>query len=322
MHTRRSYGDLGEKTMSNATEEELENLSDEELEKQALAEAEAKQAKAAPKETEPDPELEDTASPASTPENQEPPVTPSPSPEPINDRPQDKDKDPMEWARAKGFKSPEDMARALLQKEQEFHQSRQKKEQETPPPPPNWNPQPQYGFGYPPIPPQPNLRQVAARYPQIDPEDFEKLAPIMADIAKAAARQERMQIEAEVSDIRRSTARQNELMTLMQDPAFRDERVQKEIHAVLDSDPTIFQRERSPHVYAFHQAMTNLARKQLQQDTTPRNGVQKGMNPPFTAGGGNGSANTGPIQVTEKMFSSWTEKEQKAFLETGKPPRR
>src|SRR6185436_20839949 len=45
--------------------------------------------------------------------------------------------DPMEWAKKKGFKSPEDMARALLQKEQEFHQSRQKAAQEqTPQPPP------------------------------------------------------------------------------------------------------------------------------------------------------------------------------------------
>ena len=102
-------------------------------------------------------------------------------------------------------------------------------------------------------------------------------------------------------------------MRLMQDPAFRDERVQAEIHAVLDADPSIFQRERNPHVYAFNQALTNMTRKQLQQGagnghTTPTN------MPPVTAGGGNGSASSGPVRVSEKDFARWSVKDQEAFI--------
>jgi hypothetical protein len=226
----------------------------------------------------------------------------------------------LKWAEKKGFKTPEDMARALLQKEREFHDQRQKKEAETPPPPPAWNPQPQYGYppangyGYPPpLPQAPNLRALAARYPKLDPDDFETLAPMVADIAKAAAAQERARYEVEIADIRRTTARQNELMQLMQDPAFRDERVQDEIHAVLDADPTIFQRERNPHVAAFQKALGNMARKQLQQGTTNGNAAPTNM-PPVTAGGGNGSAYTGPIKITEKDFARWSVKDQEAFI--------
>ena len=102
-------------------------------------------------------------------------------------------------------------------------------------------------------------------------------------------------------------------MRLMQDPAFRDERVQAEIHAVLDADPSIFQRERNPHVYAFNQALTSLGRKQLQQGFT--NGHTSPTNmPPVTAGGGNGSASFGPVRISEKEFSRWSIKDQEAFI--------
>jgi hypothetical protein len=100
----------------------------------------------------------------------------------------------------------------------------------------------------------------------------------------------------------------------MQDPAFRDQRVQKEIHSILDSDPTIFQRERTPLIYAFKEAVFNMGRKQLQTGTseelTPEN------RPPTTAGGGNGSANTSLRKITTKEFDSWDTKEQEAFIKS------
>lgn len=308
--------------MSNVSTEELEQMSDEELEKQALAEAEAKRDKAVPEEPEPSPEPAEDVSTAPDPKPEpEPDITPRPEPEPATGEQQEKDKDPMEWARSKGFKGPEDMARALLQKEQEFHKSRQTRND--PPPPPAWNPPPQPpAWGSPPAQPaygqppahQIGPRELAEKY-KMDPEDFERIAPLSADMARAAVSEMRAQFDRRFGEVERSTARQSELMTLMQDPAFRNEAVQREIHAVLDADPTIYQRERSPHVAAFNQAMINMARKQLHPEITNGNGSQRGK-PPVTAGGGNGSTSAMPRAITEKEFSTWSEPQQKAFLDS------
>lgn len=284
----------------NKAEQELK-----EMEQQIEQAAEVEQAKAAQDDIASSPEPETSPAPEAT-TTPETPVAPDPSAKP--------QKDPLKWAyEEKGFKSPEDMARALLQREQEYHQSRQRKEQEAPQAPPNWNPQPQYGYPPQTPPPQPDIRRLANEF-GMDPEDFDKIARLNAVLTQSAIRQERARWESEISGIRRQTERQSELMQLMQDPAFRDERVQREIHAVLDSDPSIFQRERSPHVAAFHQAMTNLARKQLQQGITNGQSAPSNM-PPVTAGGGAGAGGyQGPTKISPKEFERMSLKDMDATI--------
>ena len=310
--------------MINVSAEELEQLSDEELEKQALAEAEGKKATAEPEEPAPDPEPDEDPSPAPEPQPEpEADVTPRPEPEPVNDGKQEKDKDPLEWAKAKGFKSPEDMARALLQKEQEFHQSRQNGRQGEPPPIqplPSWNQRPEQGGGYPPPPapnyqPSRNIEELAKKY-DLDPEDFNKVARLNADLVRAALAQERERYDRRLFEIERDSKRNREAFRLMQDPAYTDPQVQKEMHSILDADNTHFQRE-GWQTAVFNQALGNLARRQLQQGTNPGSNAPKGSKPPVTAGGGNGSAFTGPRAITEREFATWTEEQQKAYLESG-----
>lgn len=233
-------------------------------------------------------------------------------------------KDPLEWAKKKGFNTPEDMARALLQKDQEFHQSRQKAEREAAPPPPpaiNWQPRPDMGQGYPPPqygypPPQArtDYRDVAALYPQLDPDDVRRVMPLILDAAKVISQQDKAELERKYGQIERTTQRNNELMSLMQDPAFKDERVQKEIHSILDADPTIFQRERTPFAFAFKEAVFNMGRKQLQQGMSEETAPTK---PPVTAGGGNGSANTSPSKVSTRDTEKWTADQLGAFIKSG-----
>lgn len=262
--------------------------------------------------------------PAEVQENHKPLETPKETPQEssVESKPKGDD-DPMKWAESKGYKTSEDMARALLKKEQEFHASRQKKEDERHQP--DWQPRPDMGYQeqprypspqpyqpYPPVYQRPDaVRQIASMYPQLDPQDTERILPVIFDVARVVSKQERDNYEKELSEIRRSTQRNNELMSLMQDPAFHDKRVQKEAHAILDADPTIFQREQKPLVYAFEKALGNLARKTLQQGFVPE---AKEPNPPTTAGGGNGSAFTVPRQVTEREFDSWSLAEQKAYI--------
>lgn len=293
-----------------------------EMEEQILA-AEAEKAKAAEVEPTPSPEPDASTAPE-TPKEPEAPVTPT---QVQVETPKD---DPMEWAQKKGFKTPEDMARALLKKEQDFHAERQNKERDnTPPvtqfPPQQWQPRPDMGgyppppaYGYPPPPQRISARDVAQNYPQLAPEDVERVLPLVIDAARAISANDVAALERKYAHIERVSQRNSELMSLMQDPAFRDERVQQEIHKVLDADPQIFQRERKPHVAAFQQALANMTRKQLQQGTTVGANPSRAQTPPVTAGGGNGSANTSPINYNDpafqRKFESWSMKEQEAFI--------
>ena len=328
--------------MSNETDD-IENLSDEELEKQALAEAGAKQSKAAPEEPEPEPETVDDAPQASAPETQEPPVTPSPSSEPVNDRQQGNDKDPMERARRKGLDTPEALARSLASLEDEFHRRNQaghpgyqdirngNPAPQNPPPPPNWNPAPQApaygyppqnGYGYPPPPSRQDIAHQLARENNMDPEDVERLMPLIVRVSDVAASRRTASLERELHEVRRQSARNAEFNQLMQDPAFSDQRVQTEMREVL-KDGSLFQQGGRAYTTAFNMALANLARKTLQQEM-PKGNTSPGERPPVTAGGGNGSANTGPHAITEKEFLGWSEDQQKAFLKSNgqKVPRR
>ena len=317
--------------MSN--ENDTENLSDEELKE--LAEAEASQTKAAPVEKdvpEPQPDAVEPASQTPAPEPNEPPVTPSPSPEPVNDGRQDRDKDPMDRLRRKGLDTPEAIARSYMQMEEEFHRRNQAghpgyrdlnngNPAPAPVPPPNWSPNPQIPQGYPQgngyQQPPASRRDVSQRLAEkygMDPDDVERLMPMVVDAAESIAARRTNELQVQLFEIRRQSARTSEFQTLMQDPAFTDPRVQAEMQNVL-KDGSLYQRSATPHATAFNIALANLARKQLQQGTMNGNASPTNM-PPATAGGGNGSANTAPYRITEKEVEKWSDDQFKTFLDS------
>lgn len=307
--------------MSNETERQEAEKEIKEMEKQLMQEKEAQdQAKAVAVLPEPSPEPVSEPSPVAE-SAQQSPVTQESS---EAEKPKD---DPMEWAKKKGFKSPEDMARALLQKEQEFHKSRQKETPAAPQQPsqPAWAPGPDMnGYGFQPqpqfVPLQPRIspRDFAPYYPQLAPEDVERMMPLVIDAAEAISNRKMAAFEQrygqQFGQIQRTTERNNELMTLMQDPAFRDERVQREIHAVLDSEPSLFNQ---PGAYslAYEKALANMTRKQLHQGVATE--TTTGQRPPVTAGGGNGSASTSPRSYTPQEIERWSIKDQEAFINSG-----
>lgn len=280
----------------------------------------SEQAKAATATAEPSPE------PVKEPV-EEPEKNPAPASQSAQSEPEAKAKeedDPVKWAKEKGFTTPEDLARALLHKEQEFHRRNQAGHPgyrdvggQPPAPQPQWQPAPvvpQYQPQVPQYQPMPRVdpRQIAAYYPQLAPEDIEKVLPLVMDAAQAISARDRADMERRFGNIERTTQRNNEMMSLMQDPAFRDNKVQKEIHEILDSDPTIFQRERTPLVYAYEKAVMSLYRKQLQQGVSE----EKSPRPPVTAGGGNGSANTTPWRPTEEEVSKWDVKDLERYMKS------
>lgn len=295
-------------------------MSDEE--EMELDELKAKIDKAAEEQRQAAIAVEEPPTPPPAPEPQAPErVEPKEAPVAQSESPKEDKDDPVKWAESKGFKTSEDLARALLAKEQEFHKRNQAGhpgykdlgQPQTPPQAPQWQPapvvpqyQPQYQQ-----PPRIDPRQIAAYYPQLAPEDVERVLPLVIDAAQAISARERAEVERRFATIERTTQRNNEMMSLMQDPAFKDPKVQKEIHEILDSDPSIFQRERLPLTYAYDRALGNLYRKQLQQGVSEERITTK---PPVTAGGGNGSANTVPYKPTEQEIARWDEKDIKAYI--------
>lgn len=270
--------------------------------------------------TEPEPEPATTPEPTSEAEQHAPaPVTPTPAQETPSAA------DPLKWAEKKGLNSPEALARSLQSMEEEFHRRNQaghpgyrdipngNPAPMPPAPPPNWNPNPQApAYGYPPPPPPAfDKRELARRY-DMDPDDFDKIARLNADLTRQAIAMERQRWEGEMSEVRRSTARNAEFTQLMQDPAFSDPRVQAEMREVL-KDGQLFQQGGPVYARAFNMALANLTRKQLQQGAVPENRTPSNT-PPVTAGGGNGSAKT--YQVNQAMFDSWSLKDQEAFLKS------
>lgn len=314
-------------------ENEMQQLMEQERAEKAAATATVEEPASEPQ-PEPTPEPVQDAQVQTEPEAPVPPVAPQPAPEskPSAD-------DPMEWAKNKGLTSPEAMARSLQELEKEFHRRAQAGHpgyrditngNPTPPPPmppPNWNPAPQVpqgpangyppNYGYPPPPMQPRrediFRDLAKRH-GMDPEDAERIAPLVLELSDITAQRRTASLERRFQEIAHQTARNSEFQSLMQDPVFSDPRVQMEMREVLN-DGSLFQRSRSPYAEAFQFALGNLARKQLQQGSNPE--PRPTNTPPVTAGGGNGSSNTAPTRVTEAMASKWTDAEFEAFMNSG-----
>lgn len=258
------------------------------------------------------------------------------SPTPAQEKPSADD--PLKWAKQKGLETPEEIARSYQKLEQEFSRRNQNKHPgyqdwngngqapaPVPPPNPGWNPQPQapaygyppVGYGYPPPPPLPPSRadvskRMAEKY-GMDPEDVDRLMPLIVDASEAIASRRTAAIENKLMNVERRTSRSEEIVRLSQDPAFMKPEVQQEIHGVFASDPSLLQRP-GGYESAFQQAVMNLYRKQLQQGFTPDSTTRN--NPPVTAGGGNGSASA-TRGITAREVESWSLKDQEAFINSG-----
>lgn len=306
-----------------------DEITDQELDEEMrqLMEKEAAEKVAATAIAEPEPQpAESTPEPQAQPEVQSPESVPQ-KPAAVETPKAD---DPMERARRKGLDTPEALARSLASLEDEFHRRNQaghpgyrdlqngNPAPTPPPPPPQWAPQPQYppqGYGYQPPPPsRQDVTQNLAKKYGMDPDDIERLMPMMVDAAEAIAARRTSHLERELSDVRRQSMRSAEFTELMQDPAFADPRVQAEMREVL-KDGSLFQRGGRVYTTALQIAVGNLYRKQLQQGSIPESRTPSNT-PPVTAGGGNGSANTAPFKVTDAMVASWTDAEQDAFFKS------
>lgn len=272
-------------------------------------------------------------------------------PTPPTPRPGDQ-VEPLEWARKKGLKTPEDIARSLRALETEFHRRNQMPpapapsapaptEQPRPPAPyvppvpPPYPPRPEDG-GYPPpyqpVPrfiPQPaplprNQVQWLADTYQIPVEDAERLAPMMMDMVAAAQRRQ----DQRFTRLERDNARNSEMFRLMQDPSFQHPEVQFEMHRILEEEPRIFELEPAPYTVAFNKALVSIARKHVatgQAEVPAPEAPPMSSRPPTTLGGDGGAGGGAPKEgapLTPETFNRLPlEKKREALTAIGARPR-
>jgi len=264
------------------------------------------------------------------------PVTPASAPEPVDTNkpaepapessvggvpgPAGKDKPEWKsWIEKKGFKSTEDMVRSMRELERELHRrgkAAPEEPQYVPPPPVS---RPSY------VPPAtPNIEELAKRY-NLDPSDFERVAPLAADIAASQVGQQMAPLRAELNRLNRELARTSELQGLKDDPAFSDPRVQFEMHQILETTPSILQNEPAPYRFAFNEALRSMGRRILEGSMDPGPGPtvvgspRVPVTPPRTAGSGGSVPASGgiqqPVRISQRDFDRLPAAEQRKILD-------
>lgn len=244
-----------------------------------------------------------------------------------------------EWWAKKGFKSPEDLAVSYRELEREYQRKAQEAAaaRQAPPVAPQAPQMPSYPPYYPPAPmqytppppvqPQINVEQLAKQY-GFAPEDFERVAAVSNDLARATVQNELNRVLPpllnQIHGVNREVGRQKEIVDLMGDPAFKNPQVQFEMDRVFREEPTVFQNQAMPIRYAYEKALTRIARANL-GGSTPSGapGVQgvvpPGSRPPTTAGG-NGSGGGGapsapaPESVTNDIFAGMKLEDKRSHL--------
>lgn len=278
--------------------------------------------------------------PAPTPAPQQPEqVPPTPATNPNPEPPATKsavtgNKEIDEWLGKKGFKTNEDVAISLRELEREFHQNkRNERPPEVPPVAPAAPPVPQppaWNVAPPPAPaPQPaaTLEQMAARY-GMTVEDFERVVAVVNDMTEGKVqrhiRDAVTPLARNVQDVSHQVSRQQEIVTLMSDPIFKNPQVQFHMHRVLEENPRIFDSYPQPYRYAFNQAMLRIARTNL-EGQGPRGTPEPSLvatptgRPPTVAGGnggGGGGAPSGisPEQVSPEVFARMSLEQKRDHL--------
>lgn len=285
------------------TDEELDQEMQDIIEKE-LATA----AKPEPKPVEPEPEPETVTQESAEQPKEADTTEEAPEPQPTDDS--------IEWARKKGLKTPEDIARSYRELEKKWHKENQSKgngyqngypngfQNGNPAPQPQvpsgWQPNP----GYQPQPrPQGDVVKEFARRHQMDEGDAERLLPAIVEVARLVNQNNLTPLQQEILEIRRQSQKTSRLTQLMQDPLFADPTIAKEMHHVFEANPSLFSRDDGYEI-AFAQAKDALLRQQIQRS-------QQKM-PPTTAGGGN--ARSGPKPNPMKAFASMSDAEQEAYL--------
>jgi hypothetical protein len=282
--------------------------------KQAILDKQKEESEKSPEAPEPKPQSILTDAPKETQAPKEP-STEVPPPK------EGQGEDALKWASDKGLKTPEDMANSLRNLEREFHKRNQPKEEpkSTQGLPPQQVAQPTY---QPPVyQPQPNatLDHYAEQY-GMHPDDFKKVLRISQDISDVQIANLRKSFGQELGNLKRSTAKNDDLMSVMRNPNSRHPQVQREIHQILEKNPDMFQRD-DAYSQALNEALVKIATNNLNGvigESPKGQGNVPPSTPPPSGGSGSGSGgqDSSGLQMTEDKFLTLSQVDQAKYLDS------
>lgn len=260
-----------------------------------------------------------------------------------------------EWWAKKGFKTSEDIANSYRELERELTRKNQELARQNapgaqPPAPPTAPPYgypsyipapnpvapPSYPAYAPPqhfqpaqVPPPQNVEHLAKQY-GLMPEDFEKVYAVANDLSQVNVRRELDRIMPgvlnQVHRVNMEVTRNREMVDLMSEPTWKNQRVQFEMHKILNDDPAILQRQPLPYRYAHDEALKRIARVDLGGSNTfqapPNNPpASSGGRPPAMAGSNGKGADIAPAgpgtgEISPEQFAALPLKEKREFLQT------
>jgi len=252
--------------------------------------------------------------------SQDKPQEPAPSEQAVDPSTDDKAIEAEKFAQKKGWKDYE----ALIESYRNLEKKLGERSPQIPAPqmpPSQVYPNPAF-YGAPPVPPaiSPNAAsQIARLYPQIPPEDIERLAPLIVDLSESIASRKYQELERQIVKTERQRQRDQEIESLKRDPAFQNDEVKGELGQILERDPRLIETDNGLTL-AFNQALANVGRKRLEGSVPePKQKPNLNTTPPTTARG-TGPANVSrpgihsPTQLSPENFSSLPLEEKKRAL--------
>lgn len=211
-----------------------------------------------------------------------------------------------EWMQKRGIKDHNSLVTFLRAKDREFHRQRNEaKKREELPPQIQRAPIPEYR----PVPPNAGINQLAEAY-QMTPEDLQRLAPLVNDMAEHKFQMRVKPLEEQFFSFQREYKRDQSFKKLERDPLFQNRDVQKEMGLIAEEDPSILEQPDYPEKL-FDGALARIGRRlaegSIQRESAPKSDrlVVPETPPPSgrgSAGGPKGIPLKPPSSISGKDF--------------------
>jgi len=222
-----------------------------------------------------------------------------------------------EWMKKKGFKDVQAMASSLRNLERKLHERPPSQPAEQPPQAPAQPVPAPASYGA-----QPNVEAIAKQY-GVDPDDLQRIGRISNDIAAYEVQRQMRPLMGEIRRLRQENEKRSTYDHVQSDPTFNDPTVLREMHEIIDANPSVTKSNPRWMQSVHNMALSNLGRRYLEKGIRPEPApVSSGKGPtkPPPSKGGSGQARGGsPLrprseELTPEQFAKLPAAEMEKYL--------
>lgn len=258
-----------------------------------------------PEETIVDPALDKSPKPGDS--------TPAEAPVPFDENDKTETED---WMKRKGFKNVQAMAQSLRDLERELHRRAPSQTEDIDPQPV----QPARAaapYQTPPV----NVDAIAKQY-GVDPDDLQRIGRISNDIASFEVNRQMRPVMAEMRRLNQEVEKRSTYDRVQNDPTFNDPTVLKEMHEIVEKNPSVTKSNPYWMKSVHNMALTNIGRRYLErgikEPLAPVPAGQGPNRPPPSKGGSGSGVRRSPLrpvnEVTPEQFAKLPLAEQEKQL--------